>query len=243
AAVTLLARERAVHARERKPGAVMIEACARPDRDSVALRAVERERAGGVVRVLRREVLRTMAVHALRRHRDERQPPLGRGLVAGFAIDGEVRPAERKARLLMRAHHAGTVEERARGVTAPAIVAQLSAVDVLVARRAAGRDTVEIEGRVTRSAGGLRVRAHQGHATLGVIELGTHMCGGPTLGAVTQGALLLELAVRIADRLLCGRGGPPQTRQSDGQEEPRGSHAPRLTLSPWHVSHLPERGR
>src|SRR4029077_3108199 len=219
AAVALLARDREVNTGEREAGPGMIEPRVRPDRDRMAFGAVEREAAGGVVRILRREVLRPVAVHAFRRHRDERQPPLGRGLVAGLAIDGEMRSAEGKTRLLVRAHHAGAVQETPRRMAASAVVTELPAVNVLVARCAACRHTLEIERRVTRPACRLRGRADQGHAPPGVVELRADAGGHPPLRAVADGAFFLELAVRVERRLLRRGPGPCDGREGRTENE------------------------
>src|SRR5216683_2290098 len=242
-AVTLLAGEHPMPAGQRESGGVVVEARRGPDRRRVALIAGQSEAGRYVVRGLGGQIERPVAVDALGRDVDERQAALGSRRVAGFTLDHQVRPAERKARQLVGTDHAGAVEEVAGRVTAGAIVAQLAPVDVLVARGARAGGPPKVERHVARPAGGLGVRAGEGEPLLRVVELRADARRSPGLGTVTHGALLLQLAVWIPDRLLPRCGRPRERRERRCQTERSGSHEPLRTLSPWHASHLPEMGR
>src|SRR6267143_1122334 len=168
----------------------------------MALDAVSRDAACRVVRIGRRPVLGAMAVHTLSPTAHERQPPLWRRCVAPLAIHRNVRSGQRKAGLLMRAHHAGTVEKVARRVAARAVGAELAAMHVPVTRRAVGRGAFEVERRVTRPARRLAVRACQWESRFRVVERGADPYRHPTLGRVTHRAGLLQRTMWVLGPLL-----------------------------------------
>ncbi len=200
--VALRASDRQVRSGQREACPGMAEARSRPQRRRVALDAVGRDAACRVIRIGGRLVLGAMAVHTFRSPAHKRQPSLGRRCVAPFAVHRDVRSGQRKAGLLMRAHHARTVEKVSRRVAARAVGAELAAMHVPVARRAFGRSVFEIERRVTRPARRLPVRPCQWESRFRVVERGADPYRHPTLGRVTHRAGLLQRTVRVLGRLL-----------------------------------------
>src|SRR5882762_8289369 len=241
--VALQAGDGAVLPSQGEASGIVIEAGVGPDGRRMARTAVLREPPRDVVGVLGRLELRQVTLDALRRQIHERQSALWHRRVALLAVDGEMRPAQRKPCQLMDPHHDRAVEKVAGRVTAGAVRAELTMVDILVTRRAVARRAMKVERRMTGPARGLSVRSDKREALLRVIEFGADARGGPRFRAVAHGALFLQFAVRVLCGLLRARGRAPEPRQDDGKCEGSPSHDPLLTVSPWHVSHLPDRGR
>jgi len=131
-----------------------------------------------------------------------------------------VRAGQRKARLLVGARQARTVDEAARRVAAAAVRAQLAAVHIAVAGGAVARCALEVERRVAGATSGLRVRTREREPGLGMIERRADPHRHPAFGCVTGGARLLQLPVRVAGALL-GHRRRRQRTQRDRHDRDR----------------------
>ncbi len=200
---------------------VVVERAALPGHVAMAARAGTRELGRAVVRADRPVEVGSMAGHAVERRSSKHHRAFGaRGVTLG-AVDRAVRSLQGKPGQGMSLEERGPVVERPGVVTAGAVEAQFTLVDVLMARGAGRGDLGEIERLVATRATDPGMSILKWKAIVRVPERRLDGRRLPGLGGVAGGAGQRELSVGVGVSLL-SRHRPPSEHRG-GQPDPHGN--------------------